>query len=153
MTIQATKVTRKKGFWTHPGLLVAQRGETISDGEFEQFEAANKFKVLIVDMEGDANPEFVERWFDEDLDDCSPWEPTAPSQNAFLLSIHDTEDGPVAWFAEPFSNSEDVQANLSGVKQTVNVDTSDIGNLSGEQVKAIAGNVSHKIQLKQDDEA
>ncbi|MCC4236931.1 hypothetical protein LL266_10485 [Vibrio anguillarum] len=42
---------------------------------------------------------------------------------------------------------------LNGVKQVVNIDTSDIEKLSNEDVSAIAHNVSHKIQLKQDDEA
>lgn len=43
--------------------------------------------------------------------------------------------------------------DLNGVKQTVNIDTSDLENLSTEEANAIAGNVSHKIQLKQDNEA
>ncbi|EPQ9997519.1 hypothetical protein ACUYPW_003247 [Vibrio vulnificus] len=37
--------------------------------------------------------------------------------------------------------------------QTVDIDTSDIENLSNEEVNAIAGNVSHKIQLKQENES
>ena len=37
--------------------------------------------------------------------------------------------------------------------QTVDIDTSDLENLSNEEVNAIEGNVSHKIQLKKDDEA
>lgn len=43
--------------------------------------------------------------------------------------------------------------DLNGVKQTVSIDTSDIENLSNENVNAIIGNASHKIHLKQNDEA
>ncbi|HGS5026458.1 TPA: hypothetical protein ACMDS1_003571 [Vibrio parahaemolyticus] len=46
-----------------------------------------------------------------------------------------------------------VDFNINGVKQAVDIDTSDIEKLSNEDVSAIAHNVSHKIQLKQDDEA
>ncbi|MDC5870525.1 hypothetical protein OPW39_17105 [Vibrio europaeus] len=50
-----------------------------------------------------------------------------------------------------FLVSDSIDTN--SVKQTVNIDTSDIEKLSNEDVSAIAHNVSHKIQLKQDDEA
>ncbi|HHX8516811.1 TPA: hypothetical protein ACVO3C_003623 [Vibrio diabolicus] len=43
--------------------------------------------------------------------------------------------------------------DINGVKQAVSIDTSDIEKLSNEDVSAIVHNVSHKIQLKQDDEA
>ncbi|EMK6988223.1 hypothetical protein ACOJUY_004298 [Vibrio alginolyticus] len=38
--------------------------------------------------------------------------------------------------------------DMNGLKQTVSIDTSDIENLSNKEVEVIAGNVSHKIQLK-----
>lgn len=38
---------------------------------------------------------------------------------------------------------------VNGVTQTVKIDTSDIKNLSNEDVSAIAHNVSHKIKLKE----
>ncbi|EJL6420002.1 TPA: hypothetical protein SLZ57_003513 [Vibrio cholerae] len=43
--------------------------------------------------------------------------------------------------------------DLNGVKQTVNIDTSDLENLSTEEANAIAGNASLKVQFKQDNEA
>ncbi|HGS5040130.1 TPA: hypothetical protein ACMDS2_004248 [Vibrio parahaemolyticus] len=43
--------------------------------------------------------------------------------------------------------------DMNGLKQTVSIDTSDIENLSNKEVEVIAGNVSHKIQLKQSNEA
>lgn len=99
--IKATEVIRDKGFWSHPKLPLESWSETITRTEFEDFEKSNKFKVTFVEMDGDASQEFTDQWFGEGLDDCSPWEPTPPCESAFLLSIHDTEDGPVAWFAKP----------------------------------------------------
>ncbi|HHC6660800.1 TPA: hypothetical protein ACN326_004693 [Vibrio parahaemolyticus] len=43
--------------------------------------------------------------------------------------------------------------DLNGVKQTVNIDTSDLEHLSTEEANAIAGNVSLKVEFKQDNEA
>lgn len=43
--------------------------------------------------------------------------------------------------------------DMNGLKQRVSIDTSDIENLSNKEINVIAGNVSHKIQLKQSDEA
>lgn len=52
---------------------------------------------------------------------------------------------------EVVNATQDV-SDLNGLKQTVNIDTSDIENLSNE-VNAITGNVSHKIQFKQENES
>jgi hypothetical protein len=105
MKIRAIEVIRDKGFWTHPDLPIEEWGERLTREEFEAFEEKNNFKVSFVEMDDDAPLEFVNQWFDEGLDDCSPWKPTPPSEEAFLLSIHDTEDGPVAWFARPLNYS------------------------------------------------
>ncbi|CAK1930098.1 conserved hypothetical protein [Vibrio crassostreae] len=53
---------------------------------------------------------------------------------------------------EVVNATQDV-SDLNGLKQTVNIDTSDIENLSNEEVNAITGNVSHKIQFKQENES
>ena len=52
-------------------------------------------------------------------------------------------------------DAEAANANqeVNDVKQSVSIDTSDMEQLSNEDVSAIAHNVSHKIHLKQDDEA
>ena len=54
--------------------------------------------------------------------------------------------------ADVVNATQDV-SELNVVKQTVSIDTSDIENLSNEDVNAIVGNISHKIQLKQDEQA
>lgn len=101
MQIQPVSVNRNKGFWSHPDLPLEKWGEVITKVEFDSFQKVNNLKVHIVGMDDDGTESFVDAWYDDGLDDCSPWVPTPPTDNSFLLSIHDTEDGPVAWFAEP----------------------------------------------------
>ncbi|EKO3439503.1 hypothetical protein NTE19_003395 [Vibrio fluvialis] len=103
MKVQAIEVCREKGFFTHPGIPLDFWGETITKEQMDAFEKENGFKVRCVFMDGDAARSFVDEWYEDGLDDCSPWEPTPPADDAFLLSIHDTEEGPVAWFAVPFA--------------------------------------------------
>lgn len=56
-------------------------------------------------------------------------------------------------FCTKVDNATQEVSDLNGLKQTVNIDTSDIENLSNEEVNAITGNVSHKIQFKQENES
>ncbi|EJG1091208.1 hypothetical protein C4G96_RS21325 [Vibrio parahaemolyticus] len=56
-------------------------------------------------------------------------------------------------FGTEVVNATQEVSDLNGLKQTVTIDTSDIENLSNEEVNAITGNVSHKIQLKQENES
>lgn len=56
-------------------------------------------------------------------------------------------------FGTEVVNATQEVSDLNGLKQTVNIDTSDIKSLSNEEVNAIAGNVSHKIQFKQENES
>ncbi|OXX29104.1 hypothetical protein [Vibrio sp. V08_P9A1T1] len=100
-TIKPVEVQRVNGFWTHPDLPVF--GEYVTKEDIKEFERNNNLVFFCVEMGEDASQEFVDEWFEDGLDDCSPWEPTPPSARAFLLSIRDTEDGPMAWFAEPKS--------------------------------------------------
>ncbi|PMP51616.1 hypothetical protein [Vibrio splendidus] len=100
MKIEATKIERcKDGYWTHPEL--PDMGETVSKAKLEQFETEQGFKVHMVSMESDAEEKISEAYFEHGDPGCLLWEPTKPSDDAFLLSIHDTEDGPFAWWAVP----------------------------------------------------
>ncbi|EJG1091220.1 hypothetical protein C4G96_RS21385 [Vibrio parahaemolyticus] len=56
-------------------------------------------------------------------------------------------------FGTEVVNATQEVSDLNGVKQTVNIDTSDLENLSTEEANAIAGNVSLKVEFKQDNEA
>ena len=54
-------------------------------------------------------------------------------------------------FGTEVANATQEVNALNGVKQTVKINSSDMEKLSSEALSAIAHNVSHKIQLKQDD--
>lgn len=100
--IKPSEVIRERGFWTHPEF--PDFGETVSfkSGEFKDWMDDNEITVVVVPMECDVDIEKFDAWYSEGVCDCSFWNPSPPSENAFLLSIHDTEDGPYAWWAKPW---------------------------------------------------
>ncbi len=99
MKIEKLAVERDEmGFWTHPNL--PDFGEVVSKATLEAFEANNDITVKVVAMENDADQLIIDAWF-EDGESCIKWEPTPPSRSSFILSIHDTEDGPYVWWAVP----------------------------------------------------
>lgn len=98
--IKEIEVSRdKNGWWTHPEL--PEFGDSSTVHQILEWFKSNHIKPSFILMSDDCQEGFVEKWFDEGLTNCSPWTPTPPNKNSFLLSIHDTEDGPVAWFATP----------------------------------------------------
>lgn len=100
MVLQATSIERcKDGYWTHPEL--PDMGENVSKAKLAEFESEQGFSIHFVTMEGDAPEEVSEAYFDKGAPGCLGWKPTKPDPKAFLLSIHDTEDGPIAWWAVP----------------------------------------------------
>ncbi|MCG9678716.1 3'-5' exonuclease [Vibrio sp. Isolate24] len=99
MKIKELPVERDEmGFWTHPEL--PDFGEIVSKDELRAFEIENHITMKVISMESDAEQQMIDEWF-EDGETCIKWEPTPPSRSSFLLSIHDTEDGPFAWWAVP----------------------------------------------------
>lgn len=99
MSIEKQPVERDEmGFWTHPNL--PNFGEVVSKETLEAFENENNITVVIYSMEGSADQEIIDQWFEEG-ESCLKWEPTPPSRSSFILSIHDTEDGPYVWWAVP----------------------------------------------------
>lgn len=100
MSIKAVKVERdENGWWVHPEL--PNWGEGISQVEIDVWCESNGITYFIDYFEGSATKAQSDRWFDEGNCDCSDWLPTCDVPNSFLLSIHDTEDGPVGIFALP----------------------------------------------------
>ena len=99
MIIQPAKIERDEdGFWTHPDFPAWDEditSETIADWKDE-----NEVNFDCVMFDGDA-PEYLEdRYYDRgDLTAVAEWDPVCKRGVSFLLSIHDTEDGPVALFA------------------------------------------------------
>lgn len=99
MAIKPEEVVRDKyGFWTHSQF--PDFGEYITDEAWSKWCAENQIKGVFVEFESDAPEELQDEWFDGG-NDCSKWQPTKPAEYSFLLSVHATEDGPVAIFAIP----------------------------------------------------
>jgi len=100
--IDAVPVVRgENGDWSHPGL-PSFEDEDIAP--VYQWLAEQQLIVTQVELEGDAPPEISERYFEAGEPDFSYWEPSKPTGDGwFMLSIHDTEDGPCCWWAQRFS--------------------------------------------------
>jgi len=105
--IQPEEVKRDPdGYWTHSQYPDFDDREYVPKEEWEQWCADNQIKSVCVWFEYDAPEEIQDNRLNENEYGCEGWEPTKPAENAFLLSIHDTEDCPVAIFAIPLEHHE-----------------------------------------------
>jgi hypothetical protein len=111
MTIKAVKVVRDTtGFFSHPDFPAWD--ESTSQKEINDWFHQNGGVPVIIDFENDADGYLVDAWFDTDGTGTEEltllkWEPTCDKfEGAFLLSIHDTEAGPMAIFFHPFHVGE-----------------------------------------------
>lgn len=99
MTIKAEKVERSSdGSWTHSQL--PHWEDYVPPCELEAWKKENSIEIVFKWMEDDEDCEFVEEWFEEGSGDFSDWKPSPPNPEYFLLSINDTEDGPISWWAK-----------------------------------------------------
>lgn len=87
------------GMWIHPDL--PEFGEYVSEQELLKLQQDNQFKVVINAMDDEASDSVMYNYYELGSPDISEWEPVKPAENAFLLSIHDTENGPRVWWAVP----------------------------------------------------
>ena len=92
----ASVVRDEYGFWSHPDLPGFDEGE---GDKYRAWIVQQQISVKRVDMEDDASDELNDRVMDGDIAATADWAPTSPGPDWFLLGIHDTDDGPVAWFA------------------------------------------------------
>ena len=99
MLTKPIDVIRDKGFYNHPELPYWDEG--VEGSEINLWFNQHDLTLHTVMMDDDADEMFVDAWYEDGLDDCSPWEPTPPSEAAILLTIYYTEEGPCAWFGVP----------------------------------------------------
>ena len=86
----------ENGMFWHPDLPSFEEG----DGDKCKKWIAEQGLVVKMSSIEDAADEISERYFDSHDPDCSYWEPDRPDgEGWFCLSIHDTDDGPVCWWA------------------------------------------------------
>lgn len=91
--IGPVKVERDSlGYWLHPEY-------PLNDIDLKQWHDDENISQTAIWLEDD-NEEISERYCEGDAD-VSDWNPTKPCDNAFLLFICDTDDGPLAVFAIP----------------------------------------------------
>lgn len=99
-TIKPAPVVRDDfGYWTHPDLPEWDEGTTRE--QIDAWAKENQGVIVVEWMDGDAPQEVADRYFEVGEADCSYWYPHCAKADNFLLSIHDTEDGPVALFFVP----------------------------------------------------
>ncbi|MFJ2362521.1 hypothetical protein ACIPIN_02175 [Pseudomonas sp. NPDC087697] len=97
--IEPKEVTRDNcGNWTHPDLPVWGEGE--SGETINAWFAAQGMERKPIMLEGDLSADDYDKWAAKGDYDAEGWEPTKPDgEGWFILSIHDTDDGPVCWWA------------------------------------------------------
>ena len=89
------------GWWTHPDMPEVETSE-----QFNAWQEQQGFQLCIVMLDGDAGDgteEAYKTYFDAANADCSAWQPSKPEGDGwFIVSIHDTEDGPACiWIRHP----------------------------------------------------
>jgi hypothetical protein len=86
------------GFWSHSVFDEFGDEEIIPEDWF----TSRGVKVASVKFEYDAPEELQNDWFEDGEPDCSAWNPSRPEGDGwFVLSIHDTDDGPICVWAHP----------------------------------------------------
>ncbi|WVN20974.1 hypothetical protein VYI69_13710 [Pseudomonas yamanorum] len=87
----------ENGMFQHPDMPDFEEG----DGDkCKAWIAAQGLQVKMVSLEYHSDEAVSERYFAAGDPDCSYWEPDRPDgEGWFCLAIHDTDDGPVCWWA------------------------------------------------------
>ncbi|UVK96506.1 hypothetical protein [Pseudomonas sp. B21-048] len=95
--IQPVPVVRDAdGMFWHPDLPPFEEGD---EEKSKQWIASQGLTVGMVSLEY-ADEAIANRYFEAGEPDCSYWEPAKPEgEGWFCLSINDTDDGPVCWWA------------------------------------------------------
>ena len=101
------------GFYSHPQLPVWD--ESTTKEQINLWLKSHSVKLNVVTLENDADEDVCKKYFDIGIGGCSDWNPTVPHDDAILLSIHDTDDGPMAAYAVP-DNEELEQDKLERLK-------------------------------------
>lgn len=89
------------GYWTHPDV-----PDIETDAQFKAWQAEHGFQLSIVLLESDdgiGSEDVRQRYFEEGDSDILAWQPSKPDgEGWFIVSIHDSEDGPVClWIRYP----------------------------------------------------
>lgn len=84
-----------EGWWSHPHYL-SEFDDEVSQEQFDDWCRRHQVETKITHMESDVDFEVFDAYMTDGQVDCSAWEIRHPDDAGwFILSIHDTEDGPV----------------------------------------------------------
>lgn len=107
MAIQPETVTRdSSGYWVHSQHPDWEEGVTWE--EVNAWCGENGVTWHLVWFEHDAPDMAWHNYYELGHDSCVGWEPEPPLPGAFCLSIHDTEDGPVAVYLSPVKQVDEI---------------------------------------------
>lgn len=107
--LQPVKLERTdQGYWTHPVFeeyWVKKFGadaEGCTDAEWKTLKQHFEIETCVVEMENDITEAHLayKSYFVDHNADCLHWNPIPPTPEWFLISINDTESGPIAMFAK-----------------------------------------------------
>ncbi|MDD0999293.1 hypothetical protein M5G20_25980 [Pseudomonas sp. TNT2022 ID1044] len=83
------------GWWSHPDYL-PEFDDEVTEAQFQEWCLRQQMETKVSHMEIDVPVEVFEAYMDEGSCDCSARDVQHPAESDwFILSIHDTEDGPV----------------------------------------------------------
>lgn len=96
--IQVAPVVRDEyGAFYHPDMPDFDEGD---DAKCKAWIAEQRLEVKMASLEYHSDEAVSERYFESGDGAFDYWEPDRPDgEGWFCLSIHDTEDGPVCWWA------------------------------------------------------
>lgn len=96
--IQPVPVSRDEdGMFYHPDMPDFDEGD---EEKCKAWVAEQSLQVKMVELEYHSDEAISERYFEAGDADCSYWDPDRPDGDGwFCLSIHDTDNGPVCWWA------------------------------------------------------
>ena len=96
--VQKAEVIRdENGMFQHPEMPDFDEGD---EETCKAWIAEQGLQVKMVSLEYHSDEAISARYFEAGDPDCSYWEPDVPDGKGwFCLAIHDTDDGPVCWWA------------------------------------------------------
>ncbi|MFP1844425.1 hypothetical protein ACLEDU_02460 [Lonsdalea quercina] len=94
----------ENGYWAHPKYIAWFKDSNPEDVDFVSWAESVEMEVDYIELEIDVDfcSRAGKRWFSKGYEDISEWEPSMPAgEGWFIVSIHDTGDGPVCvWLRE-----------------------------------------------------
>ncbi|WP_425520691.1 hypothetical protein [Pseudomonas serbica] len=97
--IQPAPIVRdEEGMFQHPDMPDFDEGD--EEKKFKVWVADQGLQVKMVELEYHSDQTVSDRYFEAGDSDYSYWEPDRPDgEGWFCLAIHDTDNGPVCWWA------------------------------------------------------